>query len=141
MTDKITQIDRATCKRLRPLLNAHLATLGHQLGLNIETENATFDPAGYVTFRLRVELEGFDRERHEFEENCWQLNLEPEHYGAEFVYARDRYKLVGVKPRSPKWPIVAERVSGPQGGKRFKLPQVVVSLVKDQHRRAAEAEA
>lgn len=120
---KLQKIDRAACKRLRPLLDAHLATLGAQLGCRITAGNASYDPAGTVTFKIDIELEGFDRDKHEFEQNCYAVpGLEPEHFHTEFHYAGRKFKLVGVKPRASKWPIVGEAVEGPDGGKRFKLP-------------------
>jgi len=129
MTEKITKIDRASCKKLRHLLNAELAPLAHRTGLKIEPGNASFDPAGFVTFKVRVELDGFDRDKHEYLESYYAIpGLEPEHYHTEFYYGR-KYKLVGVKPRSPKYPIVAEALEGPDGGKRFKLPRVAVAAI------------
>lgn len=124
---KITKIDRQTCKRLRPLIDSHLATLGHNLGLKIEAGNATYDPAGFVTFKVKCQLEGFDADKHDWDQNCWQFNLQEDHFGAEIAYGGNRYKLVGISPRSRKYPIIAERLEGAQGGKWFKLPERAIA--------------
>jgi len=125
----ITKIDRASCKKLRHLLNAELAPLAHRTGLKIEPGNATFDPSGFVTFKVRIELDGFDRRKHEFDHDCWALDLDPMHYELEFEFSRRRYKLVGVKPRSPKYPILAEALEGPDGGKVYKLPRTAMGAI------------
>jgi len=125
--NKITKIDKAACQRLRHVLAAALAPTAHQLGLKIEPGSATYDPAGLVTFKVRIEVDGFDLAKHEWDQNCWAFSLQPEHYGAEVVYAGRRFKLVALKPRSPKWPVIGEALEGPDGGKRFKLPDTSIA--------------
>ena len=45
--------------------------------------------------------------------------LTPDVYGTEITWGGKRYKVVGVKPNSPKYGILAEDMNT---GKRFKLP-------------------
>ena len=55
---KITNIDRATCGKLREHLNKKLSNiLKDELGITIDFGNASFD-SDSVTFKCRVALEG-----------------------------------------------------------------------------------
>src|SRR5271157_6018674 len=47
----------------------------------------------------------------EFAKYAASFGLKPEQYGATIKSGRDTYKLVGLKPRSPKRPILAQNVA------------------------------
>ena len=57
-------------------------------------------------------------EQANFNANCGHVGLSPHHYGVVFTYGKSEYKLVGIKPRNRKYPIIAENVVS---GMRYKL--------------------
>lgn len=128
---KITKIDAAATRKLRQLITGELYGLGERLGLTIEAENATYDRDGnYVTFKVRCQLDGFDRREAEFIENHWAVpGLEASDYGAEFHYAGKKWRLVGVSTRARKWPLLAVNLTE-GAGKTYKLPPAAVAAIR-----------
>ena len=115
---KITKIDRATCRRLRPQLQASLTEeFTEATGLKAEVGSGTYSDVS-VTFKVTLSIEGYDAGRSNFERCCEAFDLSASDYGREFTVAGRTYKLVGLKPRSPKFPIVGEF-----NGQRYKLPE------------------
>lgn len=61
-----------------------------------------------------------------FKNGATLFGLKPEHFGAEFFVKGTVYKIVGLAPNRPKFPIIAERV---KDGKKFKFPVSVKTLL------------
>ena len=53
-----------------------------------------------------------------FKEKCYKYGLLPEHLGRVFLSGDTRYKIVGLKPRNRKYPVIAERC---RDGKSYKF--------------------
>ena len=60
-----------------------------------------------------------------FKEKCYKYGLKPEHLGRVFISGDNSFKIVGLKPRNRKYPVIAEKLSN---GKSFKFSAF---LVKD----------
>ena len=87
-----------------------------------------FDPA----FRVSIPLPdgtAFDPERLRFEALAEAFGLSAEDYGRQFSTGRETFRLIGIDPRRPKYPISAEPVPDGQGVK-FTADRVVLSLQK-----------
>jgi len=121
---EITSIDRNTCKFLREQLDEALSAMALPLGLTAKAGSARYD-GNTVDFKVTLALAGHDANRTEFDRCCIAFGLTPEDYGKEFQFRRKTWKLVGIKIRASKYPIIAERE-----GKRWKLPREAVESLK-----------
>jgi len=124
---KITEFDRPTIKRLRSEIDDALLELSEKYGIEIKTGSASFSNTN-VTFKLELATVGSDgevntKEMDDFRHNAWRFGLSEDDLGKEFTHRGNRYRVVGMKPRSPKYPIIAERIGD---GARFKFPSGVL---------------
>jgi len=108
---KFKKIDRQACRDIRVILDNELPPVLADSGLSVDVGNASYNDTG-VTFKIKLTLEGVDPRKEEFERYKRAFNLKSEHYGAEFTVKGEKFRLVAVKVRSPKWPIVGENASG-----------------------------
>jgi hypothetical protein len=65
------------------------------------------------------------QERLDFLSMAHFYGLKAEDIDQEFNYAGDRYKVVGLKRKSTKFPILVEKIAT---GKRFKFPEAAVIM-------------
>jgi hypothetical protein len=126
---KITSFDRATTKALRSSLDNALKGLENQFGISIHVGNATFTPDN-VTFKVNVATVGesgevMTKEASAFQQLAKFYGLEPEHLFKTFSAAGEQYKIVGLKTKSPKFPILAKRL---KDGKTYKFSEKGLSL-------------
>ncbi len=119
----IEKMTRGQIKNLRDDINGALIDLGLKHGLKINAGNASFTDNS-VTFKVECLIAGFDKGKDEFERSAFLFNLSQADYGKDFSYGGRQYKLVGLKPRSPKYPIIGERDGG-----RYKLPERAVAAL------------
>ena len=68
-----------------------------------------------------------DPERLRFEALAEAFGLTAADYDRQFSTGRETFRIVGIDPRRPKYPISAERIPDGQGFK-FTLDQVVMLL-------------
>jgi hypothetical protein len=104
-------------------------------GLAVEAQDITsmdlrwgFDAA----FRVSVPLPdgtALDPKRLRFEALADAFGLSATDYGRQFSTARETFRIVGIDPRRPKYPVSAERISDGQGFK-FTSDQVALLLQK-----------
>ena len=89
-----------------------------------------------VTFRICVSLSDgttLDPEQLRFEALAEAFGLSASDFGREFSSGRETFRITGIDPRRPKYPISAERVPDGQGFK-FTSEQVALllqSTIKD----------
>jgi hypothetical protein len=67
-----------------------------------------------------------DAKRMRFEALAEAYGLSPEDFGREFSTGRERFCIVGIDPRRPKYPILATRVPD---GKGYKFTAKNVALL------------
>lgn len=117
-------LDRPT---LRALRTAMQKTLDEHLdfdGVAVEVGSASFAPDGSnATFKLVVSTTNSDgtvntKIGEDFKRNAVRWGLAPDDLGREFSSGADTYEIVGAKPRSPKYPILAKCK---RSGKTFKF--------------------
>ena len=124
---KVICIDRHVCQdTIRPEVTAALNRALGELGLKASIGNITFTNTTAKT-RLTITVDGVDVDRQEFNRHCIRFGLVPTDYGRAFKYLADDFKLVGIKPTSRRYPLVAQRL---RDAKRFKLPASAASCVK-----------
>lgn len=65
---------------------------------------------------------------------CKQYGFEPYHLGAIFVLQGTAYKITGIRPSAPRFPIIGERMSD---GRGFKFPAATVRTLLPADRNVA----
>lgn len=123
----IKTFDRSTVKAMRQPLEDALSVIEKQFGVKVTVGNASFTGEN-VTFKVElatVAADGTVNDKHvsDFKMLCGMYDLKPEHLGAEVVYAGTTYKITGLNPKAPRYPINVERVSD---GRGFRLPERAV---------------
>lgn len=121
---KITELNPTTIRALRDQLNRALALFGKANGLDIEVGNASYSDS-QVVFRLTCSLDGVDIQREAFERDAPRFGMPAGAYGMQFRYAGCVYILRGLKPRRPKFPVLAER-----DGRLYKLPRNAIEVAR-----------
>jgi hypothetical protein len=123
------------CQRLpHEMLKAYQEVAARH-GLVVEGQDITgldlrwgFDAA----FRVSIPLPdgtALDPERLRFEALVEAFGLSPADYGRQFSTGRERFKITGIDPRRPKYPVSGERIPDGQGFK-FTSDQVALLLQK-----------
>jgi hypothetical protein len=109
--------------------------VGARHGLLVEANDITgvdlrwgFD----ASFRVSIPLPdgtALDPERLRFEALAEAFGLSPADYGRQFNTGRDHFRITGIDPRRPKYPVSAERIPDGQG---FKFTSNQVALLLQQ---------
>ena len=123
------------CQRLQHDLLKACQEVAARHGLGVEAQDITgvdlrwgFDAA----FRVSIPLPdgtALDPERLRFEALAEAFGLSPDDYGRQFSTGRELFKITGIDPRRPKYPVSAERIPDGQGFK-FTSDQVALLLQK-----------
>ena len=132
MAKKIDITSRAACKVIREEMEAVLATL--DLGVHFEVGRMTYGANG-ITAKVTVSHIGDDGtamtpDRQAFIDCATRLGLVASDLDREFIdHTGDTWKVVGMKPKSHKYPILVENARG----KVFKFPadRVRVGLLRE----------
>jgi len=99
-------------------------------GFGLATSNIDLRWGCDVGFRLCIPLPDgttLDPEQLRFEALAEAFGLSPGDFGREFSTGRDKFKVTGIDPRRPKYPVSAERLPDRQGFK-FTAEQVALLL-------------
>lgn len=125
----------ALCQRLqREMLEACRGVV-YRHGLAIEANEITaMDLRWGFDFGFRVSIplpDGtvLDPERLRFEALAEAFGLSADDYGRQFTTGRETFRITGLDPRRPKYPISAQRIPDGQSFK-FTADQVVLLIQK-----------
>lgn len=103
---------RNQVKKYRKELTALLNGYGEENGVQVSIGSIRFTENEFHTRLTLVEAGSKeDAQRIAFERDCAyyaHIGLTPEHYGRTFVLDGRKAKVVGLKPKSPKYPLVVE---------------------------------
>lgn len=123
------------CQRLQAEMLKACEGVAARHGLVVEPRDITgvdlrwgFD----ATFRVSIPLpdgSALDPERLRFEALAEAFGLSPADYGRSFSTGREQFRITGIDPRRPKYPVSAERIPDGQGFK-FTAEQVALLLQK-----------
>ena len=122
--------DRPTVKTTRERLQTALDAVAAELGCEIKVGGATFESDGSrCCFKVDCAVVGEDgtvetQEASDFVLYAAQFKLGPEDLGREFAKGGKTFTIIGCKPRSHKFPILARR----QDGKVFKFPAATIRV-------------
>lgn len=122
----------ALCQRLQVEMLKACEAVAARHGLVVESREITgvdlrwgFD----ATFRVSIPLPDgtvLDPERLRFEALAEAFGLSPADYGRQFNTGREQFRITGLDPCRPKYPVSAERVPD---GKGFKFTAEQVALL------------
>lgn len=121
MSNKIQKFDNTTLKQLRTYLNNTLKSTPNELGVLIECGNIRYS-SDQCTVKLTVTVTGDksaaqakkDIAKTEFENNAIFFNADPKWFGKTFTSDAEEFKIVGLKVKARRYPILAESLRSHQ---------------------------
>lgn len=127
---QIEKMNRPAVRKIAEALEKAAKEVADEMGLDVRLAGGRFDPdVGTLTERVEFSLAG--AEEKEFGMNAPLFELTAEDYGKEFSSRGERYRLVGLSTRRPKYPVVGERV---RDGKKFKFTESSIRAMQSAHR-------
>jgi hypothetical protein len=126
-------INRLTLRSFVVEAEILLAEIGERYGVSVCVKNGSFQPDGSAA-SLRLELvtklseeqkeakgltdvpDKFRKEASDFTARAFLYGLKPEYLGQTFCSRGKTYRVIGLKPNSPKYPVLVQ-----QGGQVYKL--------------------
>ena len=122
----ITEFDREMCRAMRRAVERLLKPLAAH-GVEVSLNGGSFGEHHYhlkLTFSTLDEQGEPQREEADnFDILAGRFGLKPDDFHRNFYWKDVEYKLVGIKPRRPRYPIVAYRV---HDGRPFKFSASLV---------------
>ena len=123
------------CQRLQQEMLKACQEVAARNGLVVEAKEITgmnlcwgFDAAFRVSIPM-ADGTALDPERLRFEALAEAFGLSPADFGRLFSTGRESFRITGIDPRRPKYPVSAERIPDGQGFK-FTVDQVALLLQK-----------
>ena len=101
-------------KEFRKEVEAALAPIAEKYGTTVKIGSMSYTSTDFkmpLTF-VKKEINGKPYEQVEFEKYCHCFGFCQEDYRKEFTYNGEKFKIVGVKPNAPKYPVLAENAKG-----------------------------
>jgi len=100
------------CKEIAQVISNALVPVAEQFGINIKLGRGTFSANNYT---LKIEMACVDpsgtilsRERDDWNYSAVAYGLNPEWLDRTFDNGQSVYRISGLKPRSRKYPVLAE---------------------------------
>lgn len=121
---KITKFDRATVRQILAECEEALRPVAEKHGLTLDRKGKTYyQDALPVMFQLlitKLDEDGnvLTADAKAFQQQAFLYGLEPSDLGREFRSRGDTFRITGLRPRSRKYPILAENV---KTGKTYKF--------------------
>jgi len=135
-------MDKTTARTLSEALKTHLEAFEEEHDIKVTIGSGKFDS---TTLTLKVELaelaesgEALTRAANEFKYMAHRYGLAPDDLGKEFRDGIRTYRIVGLKPRSTRYPVIAESLSDK---KRYKFAAASVKLYLGKKPAAKRTEA
>jgi len=122
METKITKLDKLTVTHIAKRLTTAVKPLAKELGVAIDLGSCTFG-ASNCRFQLKVALldssgKAITEDIDCFRSNAKLFGFEPDDLGKEFAYQGQSYTICGLRPKSRKYPVIAQS----DNGKNYKFP-------------------
>jgi hypothetical protein len=131
----IKAFDPQNLKNVRADIDSALLAIKQKYGITIQLGNISYSP-DKATSRLTMIAVGdaaaatdpraaaLAKAQAEFKRAASSFGLKPEQFGATFTFGRDTYKLAGLKPRSPKRPVLGTSL---RDGKTYVFPESAIA--------------
>lgn len=116
MKTKITKLDKPTVKYIGKRLKTAVKPLAKELGVMIDLGNCTFQTSN-CRFQLKVAVldsngKPITEEIDSFRSNAKLFGFEPADLGKKFTFQGQSYTICGFKPKSRKYPVIAQSDNG-----------------------------
>ena len=109
---KITQFDRTNLKALRADIDRAVNDALGKYGLTAELGNISFTATDFNA-KIKVSCgSSEDAARREFEKYAPRFGLDPDDFGTSFRQGGTIFTVVGIKPKSHKYPVLAANKRG-----------------------------
>lgn len=121
----VQRFNKENVTMFRDELTEALASIEKKFGVTVNLGGIRYGDSKFST-RVTVSIGSADESaKREWDLNCWRFNLKPEQFGSTFVHFPHgtRYTVTGLKPKSRKYPILAQNANGTT----YKFPASVVS--------------
>ena len=132
----ITRLTPAACRKIQAEMLEACRKVADKHGLIAEdVGHRNMDPGFSFEPAFRVSIPAPDGTAYNPEKEMFAIfaedyGLRPDDFGAEFSTGRERFRITGIDPKRPKYPISVERVPDRKG---FKFTaENVAALLKDQ---------
>jgi hypothetical protein len=136
---KITSFGRREHSEVSAKVQAALKTLGDELGVKFTTTGGQYG-TGSGMIRLSVEVQdtgaGVSAAEAEFKRYAAHYGMQPDWFGKTFFHQGTQYRITGINPGAPKFPVNAERT---HDGKSFKMTRYMVVSEMEQTMRGRAA--
>ena len=132
-TKPLRNLTPVLCQRLQREMLKACQDVAARHGLVVEAQDISGVDLRWgfaAAFRVSIPLPdgtAMDPERLRFEALAGAFGLTAADYDRQFSTGREAFRIVGIDPRRPKYPISAERIPDGQGFK-FTVDQVVMLL-------------
>lgn len=122
MSNKINSLDRAAVRRINSDIELALKAVADRYGVQIKVGSARFSDSNCTTkIDISTINEGgtvMTKEATDFNRFASSFGITKK-LGDTFFFRYDTYEIVGLKPNSSKYPLLAKNISS---GKTFKFP-------------------
>jgi hypothetical protein len=120
-------MDRHSWRKVDAAINKALAAVGEKFEVKLNTRGFRFTDTDCM-FKLeavvkKVDGHSFNKAKSEFKQYAYMFGLKASHYGKTFESRGKTLKVVGLKLRGRRYPVICEDVST---GNRYKLPEADV---------------
>jgi hypothetical protein len=123
---KVKSFDRPTARVVGNAIESAVQGVAKEFGIIIQRVSGRYDEKLY-TLKLECAVmsngQPTSRAAEDFKRWATLYGLKPSDLHKQIVFLGEHYKVVGLKPKSRRYPILAERADG----KRFKLPVSAVN--------------
>lgn len=127
MSNKINSLDRTAVRRINDDIQSALDAVAKRYGVQIKVGNSRFSNTNCTTkIDISTVSEGgtvMTKEATDYNRYASSFGLTKK-LGDTFEFRYDTYEIVGLKPRSSKYPVLAKNLSN---GKTFKFPTNVIN--------------
>lgn len=124
---KITSIERNTLTMLSTEVEAALKDLGDKYGIDLRYNGGNYGGStGMIKVNLSVRDTGTGQSGDQAMFNAYAsfVGISKEAFGKNFTYKGDTFKITGLRPNAPTYPIRAERI---RDGKTYCFPVSVAA--------------
>ena len=128
MSTQIKTFSRPVVTELRGAIKAALKTVSEEYGISLDFNNISYCEDKFTT-KLEARIGGNSNEhaKADWDKHCIMFDLSPDAFGKQFEYAGSTYTIIGIKPRSSKYPVLATRVNS---NKKYKFASTMVKYLK-----------
>jgi len=124
---------KENCQMLGTEIEQALQQVAMEHNVVIKRGNGRFTPNN---FTLKLEISAIDetgvtqtRERSDWETSAFLYGLDKDWLDKEFIFNGERYKVAGIKPKSRKYPVLAQHQIT---GKHYKFtPDLIKTLMRE----------